>query len=200
MRMRLFLPITLLALAGCPPTPQTQTALQAAAANYGTTIATMQPSRVFLPGPATGKWLAVSVPGATSPLISGLPAGITSPSVVELRGWLTEADGSCNPSDPDWHFAFTPDPAWADSLGINLNQIITAGNVNEFTTSGAGSVLGTPQPLFHTGNAIAGWPVIHVELNGVTPATSFPGPLRPSNDWGFTNADSAHCPGTTWAF
>lgn len=190
------------ALTACPPVPVT--ALQVAYGQDATSIASTPPSRVFLPGDGTGKWLALAVPSATSPPMTNLPSGITAPSVVELRGWLTEADTTCNGADPDWHWGLTPDPAWADAHGINLNTIITAGNINVFTPTKA--VLGTQQPVAQTNNLVAGLPVIHIELNGVsppngtTPPTTFDGPIRPSSDWGFSQADPVNCPGVSWAF
>lgn len=81
-------------------------------------------SQYFLPRP--GKHFRLPSPGSRE-VLSKYQPGMPY-QLIELRGWLRAVDSSCNPSDPDWHYMLELDPEWTNSLGINLNDLIKAGN------------------------------------------------------------------------
>ncbi|GEM_PF-5717134 len=161
-------------------------------AEGGTSVSNTPPSTIFPPN--SPKQVPLSVHGSKS--IPG-PA-----QTIELRGWLTRVDMSCNGVDPDWHYNLAIDPKWAiDHLGIDITQLILPGNINEFSddlvptnteiTSGATTPDGRTISW-----AMVGRPTIHVELNGWRPS-DHPGKTPPS-DWGWSNSNG--CPGVVWAF
>jgi len=91
--------------------------------------------------------------------------------------------------DPDWHYDLEPDPDWLDHLGLKLTDLVTAGNILNFT----------PVPKTWR-NIVVTEPRVHVELNGWRPS-DYGGVASPAPDWDFQNVDdSTNCPGVSWAF
>jgi len=94
------------------------------------------PSMVFPPSRANGwmtvrgantaKWWPRRITSAVS-----LPNGV---SLVTLRGWLVSPPdphpgGDNNTSDPDVGFAFEPDPAWLDQMGVDWRSVFLVGDI-----------------------------------------------------------------------
>jgi hypothetical protein len=81
-----------------------------------------------------------------------------SSHICELYGWLIQMAGSPG-NDPDWHFAFVPDPAWIDSTGADWSKYFTVGDIlgmgTNFLTDKQTSMMG-----------VAATPTWHGEVNG----------------------------------
>jgi hypothetical protein len=118
------------------------------------------------PAQGTAKWW----PRADTPALP-LRNGAT---VIELRGWLTDApDSGPNGKDPDWHAALELDPAWLDHLGVDWHSFYKLGDI-----LGQGAPISKlDPPAGSTGGALLAQPVIHIELNG------FPTTVKSDYDW-----------------
>lgn len=108
--------------------------------------------------------------------------------IIELRGWLRHVDDKCNASDPDFHYDLEVDAVWAESRGIDLNQIIKVGNI-----------LISPYDYGREPKAVICTPLIHVELNGWGFGSTLPGALKPT-DWTFSGVAGEGCANVEWPF
>ena len=119
------------------------------------------PSLVFPPDNQGGKFF-LDVPGSIK-----LQTQYKEIRIVEIRGWLRLIEKGCNGTDPDWHYSLDIDPEWADSKGIDLNQILKVGNIIKCDLLSAKTIKRIPSAY-----AILALPSIHVELNGWRPKTT----------------------------
>ena len=148
-------------------------------------ISETPPSSVFLPDGK--KWHPLPVAGSQIQIINGHEV-----RTVELRGWLRDIASECNPADPDWHYILEIDPAWTDSLGIDLNQLIKIGNIVNVNSA-------NNSPAHR--NVSVSAPVIFVELNGWNPNAYYRDALTKSteevpSDWQFRN----DCSDVIWPY
>lgn len=112
-------------------------------------------------------------------------------SMIEVRGWLVGTGTGCNPdpTDHDWHWELELDPAFAESKGMDVLELVRTGNVlllaSDFNDSS------TPSPY-----SVVTRPIIHVELNAWDPA-QHGGQSAPA-DW--VSVPSPNCEGMSFPF
>ncbi len=80
-------------------------------------------------------------------------------SLVKLRGWI-KRNGNLDAGEHEMKYTFEPDITWVKAMGIDLKNILHAGNALLSYYEGVGALSNG------TGNCIAVSPEIHVELVG----------------------------------
>ena len=123
--------------------------------------------------------------------------------IIELRGWLRVVEPMCNGADPDWHYKFELDSEWTDSLGINLNDLIRAGNYLDggYITEDMKKTIIVDDWYNYdnyssreTQPVVVSRPIVGIELNGIFSDLATEAP----NDWPWDTygyADSGACQG-----
>jgi hypothetical protein len=152
------------------------------------------PSSVFpIPIRDTTNFRPLEAPGTRLKVIDGYRN-----YVIELRGWLRAPTTSCNDAQselegtgPDWSYNLELDPAWTDSIGATLNQILHVGDITEDPAE----VLGERPPEFR--QVV---PAVKIELaSWRVGGRVHRGAAKPT-DWVFQNACRADEGDTFWPY
>lgn len=136
------------------------------------------PSSTFVPNGE--KLYPLAVPGTRE-----VHAGGRAIRIAEVRGWLRAVEPTCYAKDPAWYYLLEPDPAWMDSVGMSLADILRVGNIT--------GLVDRPDERSIYENV--GVPLIRIEFGGWDPRKRN-GP--PPGDWLYRGA--AGCPSVSFAF